>query len=247
MELRNNISRHFGAELPATLMFDHPTTGALATYLTTRVLNGPAATHADGDELALSLASWEDEGPGSLHATELVAMSARLPNPEGAASGELWPTVRSGLDVQGPVPLRWVQRWCCLCVGLCCRAWALVPAAHHRSRWDIERYYTSDTSGERLGIYARFGAFCANVDFFDAGAFRLPGAETTSLDPQVRLLMEETAEAWTAAGPSLHAGGTSLVGVYVGCMNHEYLDVLAQSGAKLPPQVRHSSLFLVMH
>ena len=101
----------------------------------------------------------------------------------------------------------------------------------------MERYYTPDTSGERMGIYTRFAAFCGDVDCFDAGAFRLPSAETTSLDPQVRLLMEETAEAWTAAAPSLHAAGSSLVGVYVGCMNHEYLDVMAQSGFKLPPQV----------
>ena len=107
VELRNNIARHFEAELPATLMFDHPTTGALAAYLATHVLNGPAAAHSSGDEMAL--ASWDGDEPGSLHATELVAVSARLPHPEGARSAGLWQTMLSGLDVQGQVPLRCVR------------------------------------------------------------------------------------------------------------------------------------------
>jgi hypothetical protein len=51
-----------------------------------------------------------------------------------------------------------------------------------------------------------------------------------------RLLLEETAIAYSSAGPALAAPGNLLVGVYVGCMYHEYLDVMAGSGMKLPPQ-----------
>ena len=90
-----------------------------------------------------------------------------------------------------------------------------------------------------MGIYTRFAAFCRDVDCFDTEAFRVTGSEAALLDPQVRALMEESAEAWAVAQPILHAVGTSLVGMYVGCMNQEYLDVMAQTlGSKLPPQVR---------
>ena len=50
--------------------------------------------------------------------------------------------------------------------------------------------------------------------------------------------MEETAEAWAAAGPSVHGAKAGLVGVYAGCMYNEYLGVMRESGNKLPPQVR---------
>ena len=41
-------------------------------------------------------------------------------------------------------------------------------------------------------IYVRFGAFVDGVDQFDSGAFRLPYAEAAALDPQARILLEQT-------------------------------------------------------
>ena len=38
----------------------------------------------------------------------------------------------------------------------------------------------------------RFGAFVDGVDRFDSGAFRLPYAEAAALDPQARILLEQT-------------------------------------------------------
>jgi Beta-ketoacyl synthase, N-terminal domain len=38
----------------------------------------------------------------------------------------------------------------------------------------------------------RFGAFVDGVDQFDSGAFRLPYAEAAALDPQARILLEQT-------------------------------------------------------
>lgn len=43
----------------------------------------------------------------------------------------------------------------------------------------------------------------AGIDRFDAEAFRLAPAEATAVDPQVRVLMEETAAAWGDARPRL--------------------------------------------
>jgi acyl transferase domain-containing protein len=49
--------------------------------------------------------------------------------------------------------------------------------------------------------------------------------------------MEEVATAYTSAQPLLFLpAGSSLVGVYVGCMYHEYLDAMVGAGMKLAPQ-----------
>ena len=48
--------------------------------------------------------------------------------------------------------------------------------------------------------------------------------------------MEEVAVAYSAARPALLSPASGQVGVYVGAMYHEYLDVMAASGQKLPPQ-----------
>lgn len=41
-------------------------------------------------------------------------------------------------------------------------------------------------------MYVRFGAFVDGVERFDSGAFRLPYAEAAALDPQARILLEQT-------------------------------------------------------
>lgn len=41
-------------------------------------------------------------------------------------------------------------------------------------------------------MYVRFGAFVEGVERFDSGAFRLPYAEAAALDPQARILLEQT-------------------------------------------------------
>lgn len=53
-----------------------------------------------------------------------------------------------------------------------------------------------------------------------------------------RVLLEETLGAWLAARPNLAHPARERIGVYVGCMYHEYLSATAAaSGGKPPPQV----------
>lgn len=58
-----------------------------------------------------------------------------------------------------------------------------------------------------------------------------------------RILLEETLSAWLAARPALAHPASQRVGVYVGCMYHEYLTITAAaSGGKPPPQVSEACL-----
>lgn len=55
------------------------------------------------------------------------------------------------------------------------------------------------------------------------------------MDPQHRLLLEETHSALADAAPSLADISGNLTGVYLGCMYHEYIDVsteIWQTGMK---------------
>jgi len=111
-------------------------------------------------------------------------------------------------------------------------------------RWDMDRAYAPDMGGDTMRFYARFAAFCTDIEHFDAAAFRLSGQEAVAMDPQVRILMEATAASCTSAGilddASLIGGQRSvggLVGVFVGCMYHEHLEVVTSTTPKLSPQV----------
>lgn len=79
-------------------------------------------------------------------------------------------------------------------------------------------------------MYVRHGIFLQGVDAFDSGAFRLSGQEAGAMDPQARLLLEESAGVLSAA-PVLGAA----CGVFLGCMYSEYLQVLHGAGLPLTP------------
>ena len=96
------------------------------------------------------------------------------------------------------------------------------------SRWNLDAVYCpTPTPG---GIYTRFGAYLAAPEHFDGAMFGLSGAESTGLDPQSRLLLEQT----QAAMQQLPAGALGRQpGAFVGCMNQEYFDVLALGGGAI--------------
>nr|WP_062342995.1 type I polyketide synthase [Herbidospora sakaeratensis] len=92
VDLRNRLSAAVGVKLPTTLVFDHPTPAALATWLGSRLADetpqpaaGAPVTRADDDPIAI------------------VAMACRYPG--GVASPEdLWRLVADGVDAVGPFP-----------------------------------------------------------------------------------------------------------------------------------------------
>lgn len=61
------------------------------------------------------------------------------------------------------------------------------------SRWDVEATYRpigGSGGSYSLAAYVRHGAFLEDIWAFDAGAFRLAGAEAAAMDPQHRILLE---------------------------------------------------------
>jgi hypothetical protein len=193
--------RRLGVALPSTLVFDYPTTAAVAAYLTDRLAPPPAPdTHGTTTTTAAALAS-PHLGPHSLAApaaTSAVAVVAALARPfttTAAAAGGLGGIPLA--DVISPVPL---------------------------SRWD------RTTIPAAAGLQAQYGGFMTDVDLFDAAAFGLSAGEAVAMDPQHRLLLEAAGEllAGPAAGAGLAAaaagsgGVLGRAGVYLGLSWTEY-------------------------
>ncbi|MFF0732673.1 SDR family NAD(P)-dependent oxidoreductase [Streptomyces chartreusis] len=93
VDLRNRLRTATGIALPATLVFDHPTPGALVAHLRTHLLgddDAPGRTRAPG------LAATDDP-------IAIVGLGCRFPG--GADSPEaLWDLVVTGKDAITPIP-----------------------------------------------------------------------------------------------------------------------------------------------
>ena len=86
----------------------------------------------------------------------------------------------------------------------------------------------------------RFGCFVEDAEQFDASAFRLAAGEAVSLDPQARILLEQTGQAFAQADQAFPRAWDAATGVYVGCMYTEYLEGV------LGPLVRLAACLLLV-
>jgi NADPH:quinone reductase-like Zn-dependent oxidoreductase/acyl carrier protein len=75
LELRNSLSRSFGLQLSATLLFDHPTVGALTTYLMGDAEAGAKEPVPASDALFDEISALSDDEAEQLLANELSAAS----------------------------------------------------------------------------------------------------------------------------------------------------------------------------
>jgi acyl transferase domain-containing protein/acyl carrier protein len=207
VEMRNRMSNAVGLRLPATLIFDYPTTLDLAEHLsaqiagTVRFTGGvPVARTGRPVRPTVTAAHTGDD------AIAVVGMACRYPGGVRTPE-ELWHLVRDGVD-------------------------AVVELPGDRG-WDLETLYSPDPDQPGT-FYARAGGFLGGVGEFDADFFGISPREAVAMDPQQRLLLETSWEALERAGLDPHTLRGSPTGVFMGTSGQDYGSLLpfAPEGAE---------------
>lgn len=89
-----------------------------------------------------------------------------------------------------------------------------------RDRWNSEEYYAKEILPGKMNT--RWGGFIHNVYDFDASFFEISPAEAENIDPQHRLLLELTWEAFECSGICPSSLFKSDAGVYIGTSANDY-------------------------
>lgn len=87
-------------------------------------------------------------------------------------------------------------------------------------RWDVERFFSADREPGKM--YTRQGGFLDDIGHFDAQFFNVSDQEACWIDPQHRMLLENSYRALEDAGIATHPLGDSNVGVFMGIMGQDY-------------------------
>ena len=91
------------------------------------------------------------------------------------------------------------------------------------TRWDAQRYHDPRPGRGRGGKCATTkGYFLDDVRHFDAGFFKIPPEDAAVMDPQQRILLELSFEAFSAAGYTREALSGQKIGVFMGITKSDY-------------------------
>jgi acyl carrier protein len=201
VELRNSLEAALGLQLPPTLVFDYPSTAAIAGFIAARV-ESLTADEADADSDGFSD---QDLDLSDSSNAEIYSGPAGLPS--GLAKGSTRAAAGALLAVSSVVFRAARDVWA---EGFAGDATVATPA----ERWDVDCGPAADLF---TGAPVRFGVYLPGAADFDAPAFGISGPEAALMDPQQRLLLECAAEATSAA-----SGGLGRCGVFVGVSSMDY-------------------------
>jgi mycolipanoate synthase len=136
----------------------------------------------------------------------VIGMACRLPGAIDSPQ-RLWEALLRGDDLVGEIPA---------------------------DRWDADAYYDPEPGVPGRSI-SRWGAFLEDVAGFDCDFFGMTEREATAIDPQHRLLLEASWDAFEHAGLNPAALARTQTGVFVGLTHGDYELLAADCGAAEGP------------
>ena len=253
VELRNSLAASLGRPLPSTLLFDYPTVEALAGYVGREMLPSPApapvpdAAAERPADVVEHLEDLSDEEVDRLFEERLARRKATM-SELSERIGQLSPKRLALLALELEERLEAAERARrepIAIIGLGCRFpgaeegpesfWRLLSAGVDAvgevpaDRWDIARLY--DPNPDAPGrVATKWGGFLRDCRHFDHTFFGISPREAISMDPQQRLFLEVSWEAFEHAGISADALLGSSTGVFVGICNSDYAQMLMRRG-----------------
>ncbi|CAL1148755.1 unnamed protein product [Cladocopium goreaui] len=197
VDFRNSVAKELPrVKLPSTLMFDHPTTKAIATFaaeqlgtVVSAMSDAPVAVKPRVRAMAAAPAAAAD----SRAAVAVTGAACRFPL-EGTTPAEMWEQLVGKTDGIVEIPLE---------------------------RWDVDAYYDEDAEAPGM-MTVRHGGFIKDADRFDASFFGLSPAESKVMDPQQRLLLEVIYQSFHASGKPWGALSNLDASVCVGQCNNDW-------------------------
>lgn len=94
-------------------------------------------------------------------------------------------------------------------------------------RWDFTAYKAFETDKSEI---SKWGAFIDGVKYFDYSFFGLSAREVDAMDPQQRIMLEQTWSCFEDAGIRPTSISGKDVGVYLSAFNYDYKELVEQPG-----------------
>ncbi|KAI0388542.1 hypothetical protein F5Y17DRAFT_463603 [Xylariaceae sp. FL0594] len=102
------------------------------------------------------------------------------------------------------------------------------------SRFEADKFYHPDSSHHGTSNVRHSYFLSQDHRAFDADFFGIKPAEATAMDPQQRILLETSYDAFTSAGYTVDQIRGSRTGVFVGLMSGDYADAVGRDLGNIP-------------
>uniref|UniRef100_UPI00353271A9 type I polyketide synthase n=1 Tax=Streptomyces castrisilvae TaxID=3033811 RepID=UPI00353271A9 len=212
VELRNRLNKVTGLRLPVTVVFDHNTAHQLSRHLLSELFGTDGETSASPRQPAPAVAAGRG-GEVDDDPVAIVSMSCRFPGGVSTPE-EFWQLLSEGRDAVTGLP--------------------------DDRGWDLEGSYHPDPDHPGTH-YTRGGGFLDDIGAFDPMFFGISPRQTPAIDPQHRLLLETSWEAFERAGIDPATLKGSPVAVFVGANQTDYGPRAAASAGEFEGQLATGS------
>jgi thioester reductase-like protein len=206
VKLVERVNARFGLGFKPTVLFDHPSIRALARHAASRGARAsvaappPPASTEPPTPARTAMSSAPCPAPGQPLDIAVIGMSGRFPGARDYR--ELWANLIAGRDSVTEVP---PERW---------------NLGDHFQPWPPVLGKT----------YSKWGGYLDDVDRFDPLFFNIVPTEADFMDPQQRVLLQESWKALEDAGLDASRLGRARCGVFVGATSSDYATLIRERG-----------------
>lgn len=175
-----------------TMLFDHPTIDAISAHVD-ELVEEASGQSDDGSAAASAKGSEGKAGSVRTEVDDVAIVGMSCRFPGAENLEQFWQNLIDGVDSVVDIP---------------------------ENRWDVDRFYDPDGGPGKMAT--RQGGFLDDMGQFDAAFFGMSSDEACWVDPQHRMLLEQSYRAMEHAGIPTSPLADNRVGVFMGIMGQDY-------------------------